>query len=125
MSSRASSADACLKANRPTILFEHSLYRLKETEQRKKLTGLIRSLSRSATPSTKAFPDNKLVTTADLDKDADFIARAGLDAGRANPRKQTLFIRPYHRASDSRGVSSTSMFERRAPDVFRRRIAAE
>ena len=59
--------------HRPTILFEHSLYRLKERHQpRNAVTSFLASLGYTLHRSS----DGRPITPADLDRDDDLIARA-------------------------------------------------
>ena len=62
-----------LAKHHPTILFEHSLYRLKERDgARDEVIRFLESLGYFVS----RLSDNKPITLGDLDKDADFIARA-------------------------------------------------
>jgi FkbM family methyltransferase len=62
-----------LMKHHPPILFEHSLYRLKERDgTHDEVTRFLESLGYTVF----RLSDNKPITPADLDKDADFIARA-------------------------------------------------
>jgi FkbM family methyltransferase len=62
-----------LSQNRPTIFFEHSLYRLKERNQKEnQVTDFLESVGYSI----HRLSDNKKIAAKDLDRDDDFIARA-------------------------------------------------
>ena len=62
-----------LITHHPSIIFEHSLYRLKE---RNLPLDKVVSLLDSYGYGVFRQPDNKPVTSSDLDRDADFVARA-------------------------------------------------